>query len=67
MRQNIMIFGGILIFLFGLLFLLQGLGVVPWPKTSFMIGEQTWVMRGGVMMAVGAILALGGRVASRKP
>lgn len=65
MRQNIMIFGGILLFLFGLLFMLQGLGVFPYPASSFMIGSQTWVIRGGVMMAVGAILAAGGRVATK--
>ena len=32
---------GLLIAAFGALFLLQGLGIVRWPASSFMIGRQT--------------------------
>ena len=49
MRQSILILIGILGFVFGLLFLLQGLGVIRWPASSFMIDSRTWVLRGGFL------------------
>lgn len=39
----------------GLLFSLQGLGIVRWPADSFMVGVSDWVWRG-------ALLALGGLI-----
>ena len=46
---------GILMLMCGLLFALQGLGIVRWPADSFMIGVSDWVWRG-------ALLALGGLI-----
>jgi len=66
MRQNILIFGGILLALFGALFLLQGLNVIRWPADSFMLGKQVWITRGAVMIVVGAILAGGARMIPAK-
>ena len=66
MRQNILILAGIAGFLFGLLFLLQGLGVVRVPADSFMIDNREWVLRGGVIMALSAILAAGARIIPAK-
>ncbi|MEP9357198.1 hypothetical protein [Sphingomonas sp. KR3-1] len=62
MRQNILIFAGILGFLAGVLFMLQGLGVVRWPVTSTMIDSQTWVIRGGILALLSAILVGGVRL-----
>ncbi len=66
MRQNILIFGGILLVLFGALFLLQGLNVIRWPADSFMLGKQVWIIRGAVMIVVGVILAGGARLVPPK-
>ncbi|MEI9927059.1 MAG: hypothetical protein WDN44_04170 [Sphingomonas sp.] len=66
MRQNILIFGGILLVLFGALFLLQGLNAIHWPADSTMLGEKTWIVRGAVMIVVGAILVGGARLVPPK-
>ncbi|MEI9850685.1 MAG: hypothetical protein WDN24_07275 [Sphingomonas sp.] len=66
MRQNILIFGGILAFLLGILFLLQGLGVVRWPETSMMIDQRVWAYRGGALAIVGLLLAAAGRLVPAK-
>ena len=67
MRQNILIFAGILGFLLGVLFMLQGLGVIRWPASSFMIDNSVWITRGGILAFLSAILVGGVRlVPSRK-
>lgn len=45
--------GGILM---GLLFAGQGLGYIPWPRTSFMIGQIIWTWYGLGITATGVIL-----------
>jgi len=52
---------GVLVGLFGLLFLSQGMGWFPYPKSSFMINETIWVIRGGIMVVMGILLFWGGR------
>lgn len=63
MRQNILILIGILGFIAGVVFMLQGLGVLRAPISSPMIGSQTWVVRGGVIALLSAILVGGVRLA----
>lgn len=46
----------LVIALVGLVFFLQGLGV-PIGRGSFMIGDPTWSVIGGAMVAVGGFLA----------
>jgi hypothetical protein len=41
---------------FGLLFAGQGLGYIPWPRDSFMIGRMVWFYAGGGMVAAGVVL-----------
>lgn len=41
---------------FGLLFLLQGAGLVRWPASSFMIDQTLWMVVGIGMMLVGSLL-----------
>jgi hypothetical protein len=52
---------GVLAILFGLLFTLQGLGIVHWPRSSFMLDDTSWAWRGGIMVIGGALLAWYGR------
>lgn len=47
---------GIVIFLLGTLWTLQGLGFVSWPPDSFMIGKRKWAYIGVLAMAAGLIL-----------
>lgn len=62
MRQNLLIFAGIAAILFGVLFMLQGLGVVRWPASSMMIDQRVWLWRGLVLAVAGAILVGGVRL-----
>jgi hypothetical protein len=38
---------------FGLLFLLQGAGVVRWPASSFMIDQKIWIVLGALISLSG--------------
>ncbi|MBX3564899.1 MAG: hypothetical protein KF730_10025 [Sphingomonas sp.] len=59
MRQNILIFLGLAAMLLGVLFMLQGLGVVRWPASSTMIDQRVWLWR-GLALAVGGAIVVGG-------
>ncbi|OCX69321.1 hypothetical protein A6P07_16725, partial [Acidithiobacillus thiooxidans] len=52
---------GIFLMLSGLLFFLQGTGIFPYPKSSFMINETIWIIRGAILFVVGLIVLLIGR------
>jgi hypothetical protein len=58
--------GGLLI-AFGILWALQGAGVVNWPSTSPMLGRGVWVVNGLVTVAIGAVLLLIGLRTGRGP
>lgn len=62
MRQNLLIFAGIVGTIFGILFMLQGLGIVRWPASSTMIDQRVWLWRGLALAVVGAILVGGVRL-----
>lgn len=54
-----LLFGiGIIVFAFGLLFMAQGSGFIPWPAESLMINETKWIYYGGGIAIVGLLLAL---------
>ena len=46
---------GIAAIVMGLLWVGQGLGLVPWPETSFMIDQRPWAWRGAALAGVGAV------------
>lgn len=46
---------GILAVLMGLLWIGQGLGIVMWPASSFMLAQGAWAVRGALLAVVGAI------------
>ena len=45
---------GVAAVLMGLLWIGQGLGIVRWPASSFMIDVRPWTWRGAVLVLVGA-------------
>lgn len=57
----LMVVVGLLAILFGLLFTLQGLGIVHWPRSSFMLDDRSWAVRGAVLVAGGVLMAWFGR------
>ena len=54
MKTALMIVG-VAAILMGLLWIGQGLGLVDWPKSSFMIDQRPWAMRGGVLAVLGVV------------
>ena len=54
--RPVMLVIGVLAVLAGGLFFLQGLDVVHWPASSFMLAKQEWVVKGGLIAVVGAAL-----------
>ncbi|HEX7783421.1 MAG TPA: hypothetical protein VF509_11505 [Sphingobium sp.] len=55
---------GILCLLMGLLWIGQGLGLIHWPQSSFMIDVRPWALRGGLLALFGiGLLVLSRRIA----
>ena len=52
---------GVAALLVGLLWIGQGLGVVRWPASSFMIDMRPWAIRGLVLALIGAGLLVWSR------
>ena len=61
MARTLMIVVGALCLLVGLLWIGQGLGIVRWPASSFMIDMRPWAIRGGLLAIVGVALIWFGR------
>ena len=47
---------GLLALAVGLLWIGQGLGVINWPQSSFMIRQMQWAGYGALLAALGLIL-----------
>ena len=56
--KTILLIIGAAAMLMGLLWVGQGTGLVHWPESSFMIDQRPWVMRGGILAAVGMVIIL---------
>jgi len=56
---------GVLLQLAGLVFVLQGMGIVG-PDSSFMFNNPTWIYQGVAVIAVGALAFGGGLYLSTK-
>ena len=55
MRQLLLILG-LLALAIGLLWIGQGLGVIDWPQSSFMIKQLQWAGYGAALAALGLVL-----------
>lgn len=47
---------GVAATLMGCLWILQGLDIVHWPSSSFMLGDITWTRNGAILAAVGVLM-----------
>ncbi|MAW99623.1 MAG: hypothetical protein CMN72_08240 [Sphingomonas sp.] len=56
---------GVLCLLIGLLWVLQGLGILDWPAQSFMIAQRQWSVRGALLMIAGIALLIVSRKMGR--
>ncbi len=50
----------IVMILMGALWIGQGLGIIKWPASSFMIGRPVWSWNGSALLLVGAAALKGG-------
>ncbi len=57
----LMLVVGVLALLVGLLWIGQGMGVVRWPSSSFMIDDSSWSIRGAILAVGGALMIWYGR------
>lgn len=54
--KGILAIVGVAAVLMGGLWILQGLGIVRWPESSFMLGDVTWTRNGTVLAVIGVVL-----------
>lgn len=54
--KGIMAIVGVAAILMGGLWILQGLDIVRWPASSFMLGDTTWTRNGIILAVVGVVL-----------
>ncbi len=61
MKSLMVLILGLIVLAFGLLFTLQGAGVVHWPADSFMLDKPDWTERGIVVVLIGLALVFTAR------
>ncbi len=54
--RKLLLIVGLLALAIGLLWIGQGLGVINWPQSSFMIRQIQWAGYGAALAALGLIL-----------
>jgi hypothetical protein len=56
--RPILLIIGFLAVLMGLVWMGQGSGYFPYPKSSFMIDSTPWITRGAVLAAIGLVVVV---------
>lgn len=46
----------VLAILMGLLWVGQGLGIIMWPSSSFMLADRQWAINGSILAAAGLLV-----------
>jgi membrane protein implicated in regulation of membrane protease activity len=64
--KKIMLVAGCIALLVGLIWIGQGTGYFPYPRSSFMISQLPWAHRGAALAAAGIILIVISRKARRR-
>lgn len=52
---------GVLALVVGLVWMGQGSGVFPYPASSFMVGDRSWIGWGAVLAVLGIVAIIVGR------
>lgn len=55
----------VLAILMGLLWIGQGLGLIMWPRESFMLADRRWATNGAILAAAGLIILVTARRVGR--
>ena len=66
MTRTLLLVGGTVVLLAGLLFLAQGTGWFPYPRSSFMVGRSSWAYRGVGLVTLGGALTVLSRSVGRR-
>ena len=61
MKANVIFVLGLIIFVAGGFFALQGAGIIRWPAESFMVGTRHWIEYGIAIAMIGGGLMLAAR------
>jgi hypothetical protein len=56
--KTILLIIGVFALLMGLLWVGQGLGMIHWPASSFMLDQRPWATRGAILAVVGLALIM---------
>lgn len=56
--KTVLMIVGVLALLMGLLWIGQGMGIIMWPASSFMLAQKIWSVWGTVLAVVGIVLIL---------
>lgn len=54
--KTLALLAGVVLLAFGLLFAGQGLGLIMWPASSFMLAQREWAVYGAMIALAGAAL-----------
>ena len=56
--RTLLLAAGLIAIAMGILWIAQGSGVFPYPRSSFMIDQRPWVSRGAILAVVGLALTI---------
>jgi hypothetical protein len=56
--RALLLIAGVVVLLAGLFFAGQGMGYIPWPRSSFMVSNFHWVYYGAGIAAAGLLLVI---------
>lgn len=59
--RTLLVVLGVLCVAMGLLWTGQGLGIIMWPSSSFMLADRQWAINGAITASIGALLIWLGR------
>jgi len=56
--KTLLLIAGIAAILMGVIWIGQGVGLIDWPASSFMLDQRPWAWRGAGLAVVGLVLVV---------